>query len=314
MTDERDDERMGEDEARAVRALEAAERADPPTGLAAAVMRAVRERGAPGRQLPGGWRVFRGGDSSFRSPGLRRHGSISGGSMSTSKKVLLGVAAVAVIAIGYFAIKGYPPVGSGAEGTVGAAKKYQSEQISAKDVVLEDTELQAFMQSEIFDKLVSDRASRRALASETFRQALASQAVQQALASQEVRQALASQAVQQALASQAVQQALASQEFQKALASQSVQQALASQEFQQALSSQAFQQALSSQAFQKALSSQEFQKALSSQAFQQALSSQAFQKALSSQEFQKALASQEFQKALSSQAFQASLASMEAME
>ncbi len=60
--------------------------------------------------------------------------------MSTSKKALLGVAAVAVIAIGYFAIKGYPPVGDGAAGTVGAAKKYQSEQISDKDVVLKDAD------------------------------------------------------------------------------------------------------------------------------------------------------------------------------
>ena len=55
--------------------------------------------------------------------------------MST-KKVLLGIAAVAVVAIGYFAVTGFPPVGPGTEGTVGAAKRYQSEQMATKDVVL----------------------------------------------------------------------------------------------------------------------------------------------------------------------------------
>src|SRR5512143_3163206 len=164
MTDEREDGQVGEDEGRAVRVLDAAERADPPPGLASAVMEAVRAHGGPGRQLPDGWRVFKGKDAFFRSPRLRRHDSVSGGIMSTSKKVLLGVAAVAVIAIGYFAIKGYPPVGDGAAGTVGAAKKYQAEQIATKDVVLENSEIQAFMQSEVFQKLLNDRASRKLLA------------------------------------------------------------------------------------------------------------------------------------------------------
>ncbi len=273
MTDEREDGPVAEDEQRAIRALDEAERVEPPPGLAREVKQEVRAQGPRARQLPGGWRVFKFRDSVSRSPGQRRHESISGGIMSTSKKVLLGVAAVAVIAIGYFAIKGYPPIGDGAAGTVGAAKRYQSEQIAAKDVVLENTEVQAFLQTDVFQALVHDPASRRLLASDSFRQALASQAVQQALASRAVQQALASQAVQQALASRAVQQAFASKAFQQALASQSVQQAMSSRAFQQALGSQAFQQALGSQAFQQAMASQAFQQALGSQAFQQMLSS-----------------------------------------
>ena len=41
----------------------------------------------------------------------------------SSKRVLLGVAVVAVIAIGYFAITGWPPTEEGAEGTIGAADR-----------------------------------------------------------------------------------------------------------------------------------------------------------------------------------------------
>jgi hypothetical protein len=172
MTDERDDERSGEDESRAVRALDAAERADPPPGLAGAVMRAVRAHAAPGRQLPAGWRVFKGRDSGLPSPGFWRHDSIRGGIMSTSKKVLLGVAAAAVIAIGYFAIKGYPPVGDGAAGTVGAAKKFQSEQISDKDVILQDAEVQQVLQSDAFRRVVADKETRAILASKEFQKAM----------------------------------------------------------------------------------------------------------------------------------------------
>jgi len=79
--------------------------------------------------------------------------------MST-KKVLLGIAAAAVIAIGYFALSGFPPVGPGAEGTVGAAKRYQSEQMASKDVVLQDTGVQQLLQSDTLRKLIADKETR----------------------------------------------------------------------------------------------------------------------------------------------------------
>ena len=127
--------------------------------------------------------------------------------MSTSKKALLGVAAVAVIAIGYFAVKGYPPLGGGAAGTIGAAKRYESEQISGKDVVLKDAELQAFMQTDVFQALVSDKQAVKVLGSDSFRDALASQSFRDALASQSFRDALASQSFRDALANQSARDA-----------------------------------------------------------------------------------------------------------
>jgi len=39
---------------------------------------------------------------------------------ATGKKVLLGVALVAVLGIGYFAVNGYPPVGDDGKATIGS--------------------------------------------------------------------------------------------------------------------------------------------------------------------------------------------------
>ena len=173
MTDERRDERLDEDEARAVRALEAAERADPPPDLAERAMQEIQARSE--RQLWGAARVL----------GSR------GGSMSTSKKVLLGIAAVAVLAIAYFAIKGTPRVGPGAEATVGAAKKYQSEQISGKDVVLQDTEVQQILQSDAFRRAIADKETRALLASDAFQRAMSDANVRALLAAMASDRALA---------------------------------------------------------------------------------------------------------------------------
>ena len=93
-----------------------------------------------------------------------------------SKRILIGVGIVAVAALGYFAIEGYPPVDEGAEGTVGAAKRYRSEQITRQDVQVETDQLQAFMQSEVFHKLMTDEAARKAISAPEVQAAFASAA------------------------------------------------------------------------------------------------------------------------------------------
>ena len=144
MIHERDDVAKDADEQRALRALDGAERLDVPIGFAENVMRSVRERAPGGVQLSGPARVLGDKNPEFWSPDRRREPS-GGGSMS-SRKLLLGIAAAAVIAIGYFAVRGFPPVGPGSDATVGAAKKYQSEQITAKDVTLQTPEVQRVLQ------------------------------------------------------------------------------------------------------------------------------------------------------------------------
>ena len=91
-----------------------------------------------------------------------------------SKRILFIVGALAVIALGYLGVRGYPPVDQGAVGTVGAAKRYESEQIATKDVNLQNPQLQEFMQSDAFHSLMANPEAVKVLRSETFQQALAS--------------------------------------------------------------------------------------------------------------------------------------------
>jgi hypothetical protein len=233
-----------------------------------------------------------------RDNNQRRSARRVGQGVVMAKKVLVGLAAVAAVGLAVVYIGGFPAP-SNTEGTIGAAQRYQAEQIKKSDVKVGDADLQAFLQTDIFDKLAHDK---QAIA------ALANPAVQQALNSPEMRQALASPALRDALASPAVQQAIASPEIAQALAAPSVQQALSSPAFQQALSASGVQAALASPAFQAALASPALRDALASPAFQQAMLSPAFQQAMLSPALQGALASPAFQQAMASPAFQAALA------
>ena len=60
------------------------------------------------------------------------------GDARMAKKVMIGLAAAAAMLIAVFAMTGWPPVDLGTQGTVGAAKRYQAQQMSAADVKLGD--------------------------------------------------------------------------------------------------------------------------------------------------------------------------------
>src|SRR5258706_11730692 len=60
------------------------------------------------------------------------------GDTPMTRKAMWGLAAAAVIVLGVYTITGFPPVGRGTEGTIGAAQKYQAPQISGKAVTLGD--------------------------------------------------------------------------------------------------------------------------------------------------------------------------------
>ena len=108
-----------------------------------------------------------------------------GGNMA--KKVLWIVAATAALALIAMRLVGYPPVEKGTEATIGAAQRYQSPQISSADVKTEDAQLQAFLQSDLFRQLTTDKAAREALKNKDFQKALQDPAVRAALASSDVR-------------------------------------------------------------------------------------------------------------------------------
>src|SRR6185295_2596128 len=71
-------------------------------------------------------------------------GRWSGGRVMANK-AFWGIAAAAAVLIVVGLVVGYPPVGKGIEGTIGAAKRYQAEQIKKEDVKTTDGELQAFL-------------------------------------------------------------------------------------------------------------------------------------------------------------------------
>ena len=81
---------------------------------------------------------------------------------------VLAVAALVVYFGGY-----YPPAKEEALGTIGQAERYRSTQITATDVKLDSPEVQAFLQSEAFDRIVRDPAARQALSNEDLQKAIA---------------------------------------------------------------------------------------------------------------------------------------------
>ena len=251
---------------------------DPPADLAATVMSRISSQ-APART----GRVV-----AF---------PFSGGKVM-AKKVLWSVMGAAAAVLIVLRMAGYPPQSDGTEGTIGAAQRYQSQQIADKDVKVTDAELQKFMQSDAFHALISDKAARQALANKEFQKALANDAIRQALASDALRQALASDALRQALASDVLRQAVANDAVRQALSNDALRQALANDVVRQALANDALRQALASDLMRQALASDAVRQALTSDALRQALASDALRQALASDALRQAVPASGFAAAL----------------
>ena len=132
----------------------------------------------------------------------RRHRGMSHrhGETRMAKKVLIGLAAAAAVFIAVFTKTGWPPVGSGTEGTIGAAKRHQAQQLSASDVKLGDPSVQEFLQSDLGARLMNDAQARALLANAGVREALAdAQAAARRCQRRRCAQALVAGAVRQAL-------------------------------------------------------------------------------------------------------------------
>ena len=88
--------------------------------------------------------------------------------MKNRKIVVLLVALVVVCGLAFASLSGLYPPKSGVEGTIGGAKRYTAGQISEKDVVLTDAQIQAFLQSDLFHKMTTDPDFRKLVTSEEF--------------------------------------------------------------------------------------------------------------------------------------------------
>lgn len=230
-----------------------------------------------------------------------------------AKKVLVGLAGVAAVGLAVAYMTGFPPA-LYTEGTIGAAQRYQAEQISNNDVKVGDQALQTFLQSDLFDKLAHDKKAMAVLASPAFEALLANAGLRASLASDAFRDQLASPAVHEALASPAIAEVLASPAFAQALASPALSKALDAQAIEAALASPQIAEVLANVRLHDQLVRADLVKTLASPELRGALASPAFQAALASPALRDALASSALAEALASPAFEALLASPQMTE
>ncbi len=93
--------------------------------------------------------------------------------------IITGIVGIAVV-LGFVALRGVKAPSEGTQGAIGTANRYQTEQITAKDVKLEDAEMQAFIQSDTFHKLATNPEFRQMVMDANF-QEVARNAVYQAM-------------------------------------------------------------------------------------------------------------------------------------
>ena len=227
-----------------------------------------------------------------------------------NKFLWIGIGAAVLAAAFYFS--GVIPPKEDVTGTIGAAKKYQSEQITAEDVKLDENAVQEWMQSDEFDRLVNDPETKKIIKSKEFQQGLANDALISSLRRVGLRSALQdaafSQNLSRAFQDEGFSQSL-SRAFQDEGFSQSLSRALQCEAFSQSLS-RAFQdQALSqnlSRAFQDEGFSQSLSRAFQDEGFSQSLS-RAFQDEAFSQNLSRALQSEAFSQSLMESGLRSSL-------
>ncbi len=303
-----------EAEERLSRLLEELGPADPPAGFVRQVMaRITRER--------------------YKT--TERIVPFNRGGIAMTRKAMWGLAAAAVVVLGVFAIRGFPPVGRGTEGTIGAAKKYQAPQIADTDVVLGDVSAQQFLQSDTFARLLKDPASLKLLSDAHFVQQLNDPALASALKSpdlaaalrpsgaicqgpcmNELLAALGNPSFATAVQSPAFTAALQHPEFLAALQTPAVAAALQKQDLHSALNNPALVASLKNQELAAALvkscpggCSNQLLAALGNPSFARSLQSPQVFAALQNPAFATALADRRLGAALQSEAFQQALKS-----
>lgn len=104
--------------------------------------------------------------------------------------VITTIVGVAVV-VGFLALRGYRVPSEGTEGAIGAANRYESGQIEAKDVQLQDAEIQAFIQSDTFHKIATNPEFRKLVTELSFREAAGMEAYQSLMENKVQAQSLA---------------------------------------------------------------------------------------------------------------------------
>lgn len=284
---------------------------EPPAWFVATVMRRVHAWEG-GQSVWRRWRRALRASNFSPAPRVGMAGvSIHTGGMAM-KKVAWTVATLGALAIAAYVWLGYPSVGQGTDATIGAAQRYQA-QPAATPAPAADASVQAFMQTDTFDRLMKNADTRqlleRAAADAAFRRALAEPAVRAALAEPAFQRALAEPAFRRAIAEPALSRAIAEPAMRRELADANMKRALAEPALQRALAEPALSRALAEPALQRAMADANFSKALAEPAMQKAMADAAFLRALAEPAMQRALAEPAFHRGLAEDAFSRSLRS-----
>ncbi len=168
--------------------------------------------------------------------------------------ILVGVLVVGVVVI-YLARQGNAPTQGGSEGAIGAANRHSEQQLANKDVVLQDADVQAFLQSDLFHKMTIDPEFRRVVTSEAFRSLAQDDGLFKVLRMEAD--------LRKALCQDDVLSLFQDAEYQRLSADEAYQNVSASREFQQLASTPEFQKCACTQAFGELLQDPEFQKYMS---------------------------------------------------
>lgn len=237
-----------------------------------------------------------------------------------SPKLWAAIGGIAVLAgVGYI-VKAYGPFEDSLSGSVVPAERYRADikpTILATPPPLGDQSVPQFMQTDLYQQLVSDTTVASALASDAFREAFADPSLRDAFANQSFRDALANEQFRALMADDALRGVVADavRIKQTELSSSSIatqatrrtsndairprgREAMAHSVFRDAMANPIFREAMGNEAFRAAMDNDAFREAMGNEAFREAMGNQAFHDAMKHQAFRDALSSQAFRDAL----------------
>jgi hypothetical protein len=285
MTKDRRDWRNDE-EGRVAELLDELGPADPPDSLVPHIMA----------------RIAAAHDGRAASAGTSVHHRTGGRAMT--RKIVWTLAAAAAVALAVFVVRGFPPAGPGTEGTIGAAKRYQAQQLADKDVVLGDAEAQAFLQSDIYTQLINDEAARQLLADANVRVALRNDALARELADSEVRSLFLRKELYRFMADPALKSAL-----RRGLDDAGLKRGLDDASLKRSVSEASMRRQISDADLKRAMSDQDLRRFLDDAAMRKVMARPAIWAALEDANLMRSLADDNLRMGLSSRAFAAAVAS-----
>jgi hypothetical protein len=257
---------------------------EPPAWFVATVMRRVHAWEA-GQSLWRRWRRAHRASNFSPAPGVGMAGvSIQTGGMAM-KKVVWTVATLGALAIAAYVWLGYPSVGQGTDATIGAAQRYQAQPAPAAAPAA-DSSVQAFMQTDTFDRLIKNADTRHALqkasSDPAFRRALTDQAIIAGLTRREMQVALQNDMVRSAMARDAFMDALAENNLQKLAMEPALVKAVRDSGLEAALAETSYRALFASAAVRSGLAELAQRGAFSDAAFLRAIADPAMMKAVQS--------------------------------